>query len=320
MTDNRQATNPLSQEAVQEKIDKFARLCVLAHALQGIIAVDGHDTVLVQHVTKAITNTTSQTLPSSGVPSKDQSPPPQLVVLPVTPWGQFVPALNALIAHALEPPTQQPQQQDATTVTSPADFILFASAETAATEQSIATLMQHMDRHTTLVVGARLTGHSHTTTTDTTASSSSDKEDGPGHYQVLELNGRTTPWNTLAVWNLSKLAVTGFVMVSEGLVAPPPSPSDGEETTNRQTTKYAGVEEVVTIALLQQLLGRDEARAKLVPVPGIAWDASFGGDAQRQAWHESKMQSKLTRAAIQLQLTNLTGQVHHYVPQTKQEE
>lgn len=38
-----------------------------------------------------------------------------------------------------------------------------------------------------------------------------------GREIEVELTGRTTPWNTLALWNLPKLALTGFLLVSEGL-------------------------------------------------------------------------------------------------------
>ena len=59
----------------------------------------------------------------------------------------------------------------------------------------------------------------------------------------------------------------------------------------------AGVEEVVAIAVLQKLLGRERAKAKLVQMAdgggGVEWDQTFGGDPARQEWHARKMESKL---------------------------
>ncbi|CAB9499783.1 expressed unknown protein [Seminavis robusta] len=193
-------------------------------------------------------------------------------VLPVTPWGRFVPALNALVGHA---------------ASLQYDYILFCSAETTASKAAIDTLYRHiMDDQDTLVAGALLGGHDY----------QKDKT-------VVELNGRTTPWNTLALWRVSKLALTGFQMVSEGYL-----------TTNNDEPSY-GVEEVIAIALLQRLLGHDHAKAKLVQLPGdVDWNQDFGQDEERRKWHEDKMKSKLERPARQLQLfgsTSLSGTVYH---------
>jgi len=95
------------------------------------------------------------------------------------------------------------------------------------------------------------------------------------------------------------LATTGFLLLSEGFL-----------TSTEEDPSY-GVEEVVTIALLQKLLGQEEAVAKLVPVPGITWDAEFA-DPERQLWHQTKMESKLSRAARQMKIAKLEGVVHHY--------
>jgi hypothetical protein len=114
--------------------------------------------------------------------SMEEAHPP-LQVVPVTPWGKFVPALNALVRYAA--------------VECHAQLILFVSAETEA--PSITPLLDNMD-NSTLVVGALLEGHQFDDTAERVA-----------------LNGRTTPWNTLALWNLEKLALTGFPLVSDGL-------------------------------------------------------------------------------------------------------
>jgi hypothetical protein len=57
-----------------------------------------------------------------------------------------------------------------------------------------------------IITGAVLQGHQYHAPT----------ESNTDELQV-ELTGRTTPWNTLALWNLPVLALTGFLLVSEGL-------------------------------------------------------------------------------------------------------
>lgn len=77
----------------------------------------------------------------------------------------------------------------------------------------------------------------------------------------------------------------------------------------RQTTPDsqvpAGVEEVTAVALLQHLLGADNARALLLRLPAelekqLCWKTSWAGDEARQKWHEYKMKSKVSRPAAQL--------------------
>lgn len=104
------------------------------------------------------------------------------------------------------------------------------------------------------------------------------------------LNNRTCPWNTMCVWNLDKLSLTGFMAVSD-------------------QGKAAGIEECVAIALLQTLF--PSAIAKMVHVPEISWEESFEGDKERQKWHEEKMKSKGERATQQMDRLNLSGTVLH---------
>ena len=191
-----------------------------------------------------------------------------LTVLPVTPWGKFVPALNALVQYAAS-------QTDC-------GKILFCSAETTATTGAVSSLQAALQADT-LVAGALLPGHDYK---DFTTSPQS-------------LNGRTSPWNTLALWDLRKLALTGFLLVSDGLL------------TDDATDPSYGIEEVAATALLQNLLGPDETKSKLVKVPGIEWDVGNFDDPERAAWQAEKMKSKGSRAARQLELTGLSGFVYH---------
>ena len=101
------------------------------------------------------------------------------------------------------------------------------------------------------------------------------------------LRGRTCPWNTCAIWSLRHLAILGF---------PPLGDAYG--------TAYGGVEEVSAIWVAQVV--RPQLRALLVRCAKpsdtvLQWQTDFE-DAQRAAWHASKMRSKDERPAAQLQL------------------
>jgi hypothetical protein len=174
------------------------------------------------------------------------SPAKQIEVIPVTPWGSFCPALNSLVSYAKIHKFQQ---------------IGFVSAEVQASPQTIDQLCQRVDDDT-LLAGAALPGHLYSPNT------------------TQKLGGRTCPWNTLCIWNVNKLALVGFPLVSDM----PPT---------------AGIEEVATVAILQTLLGSNRAKCKLVKVPDISWNETFD-DPERQAWHEQKMASKAERAQAQL--------------------
>ena len=183
-----------------------------------------------------------------------------------------MPALNAIVAWAAG---------------EKCDRLLLASAEVTLTSEVMGEMTDRLDGETTLVVGTRLQGHDHRSGTG-------------GECVEVELSGRTTPWNTCALWNLPKLALTGFQLVSEGLHTGP----DGGSVE-------AGVEEAVTIACLQRILGPERAVAKLVSIEGTSWEKDFGDDDGRREWHERKMRSKLQRAAAQLDLMGLSGTVIH---------
>jgi hypothetical protein len=187
-------------------------------------------------------------------------------IIPVTPWGSFVPALNAIITQASK---------------DEASHCLFCSAETWASPESIRVLLMNMHSDT-LVTGAVLPGHAYQP------------------HSLQKLSGITCPWNTLAIWNTAKLALTGFPLVAEGIH----NLSDGSRVSG-------GVEEVSAISLIQNVLGPDLARAKLIPLSDFSWNQTFS-DEDRREWHEQKMKSKLQRPAKHLELLNLEdGVVEH---------
>lgn len=243
-----QAQEPPSN--LQENIERFCHFCIHdCRADAGIVAVDADDTKIPNYsLQKAVQHTIDQL--STGH---------RVHVLPVTPWGKFVPALNALLGSALR------DHQ--------ADQICFVSAETNATRTSMEMLQSHLNEHT-LMVGARLVGHNFQ----------------PG--KQVPLDGTTCPWNTLSIWNARKLARTGFLHISDGLLC------------------EGGIEEVEVVAMQQQLFP-DEAACKLVELPGVDWAIDFD-DPKRKEWHEFKMKSKIDRAKQQLSmLGGLTGVVQH---------
>lgn len=147
------------------------------------------------------------------------------------------------------------------------DRLLLASAEFPPEAHQVDALLTHVDG-STLVAGARFSEHA---------------------FSVGEVagNGVTVPWNTFAVWNLSELAKLGVPLV-------------GDASFDQ---KQAGVEEVTTIAIYQELRG---LKAKLVSVPGFyeEWNTA-GWDEERLKKHETKITSKVSRPEAQLRWAGL---------------
>lgn len=224
---------------------------------------------------------------------------PRIAVIPVTPWGKFVPALNAIVTYCADMFIPR---------------LLMISVEVKLTLAAMEALQSNMNDSEegceTLVVGATLNGHEHHAL-DALASTSSTIPQPtmistPNRViKEVKLTGRTTPWNTCALWDVQKLALTGFLLVSEGLHFNPSNDNDGSGSRLE-----GGVEEVVTIATLQRILGPKKACAKLVHIPSISWETdNFNNDAGRKEWHEHKMNSKITRAQAQLALLGLNDGV-----------
>ncbi|RLN93143.1 hypothetical protein BBJ28_00026402 [Nothophytophthora sp. Chile5] len=197
-------------------------------------------------------------------------------LVPMLHWGKFVPALNALIGTAAE---RSPA----------ADVLLLQSLEIEVDAPSVALLRSHFDVERDLVVGAALPGHAF--------------QPDPTK-QPLELGGLTAPWNTLALWNLHQLTKIGFALMGDALRLE----VDGIGSA-------AGIEEVTTIAMYQQLFRNTQAAtaAKLLRLPGIAWQVDELKDPERMAWHRKKMTSKEKRATAQMAHFGgvAVGQVYH---------
>eukprot|EP00930_Biecheleria_cincta_P048163 TRINITY_DN33511_c0_g1_i1.p1 TRINITY_DN33511_c0_g1~~TRINITY_DN33511_c0_g1_i1.p1 ORF type:complete len:778 (-),score=83.47 TRINITY_DN33511_c0_g1_i1:97-2430(-) len=200
---------------------------------------------------------------------RETAPDIDMTVLHVPVWGAFVPALNTLLGEA--------QRRGAR-------YILYQSLEVICSSPVLTRLLQHLTSDV-LVVGPVLEGHTFS----------------PGQQP---LNGRTSPWNTLAVWSTRKLALTGFLSIADGLPQTASRLSrqvSGEDTALDSDTDFdieepkmgtedwwnaqaggqrgmarqptetmgvpAGVEEVTAIAILQHLLGDCQARAVLLQLP-----------------------------------------------------
>ncbi|KAJ1344142.1 hypothetical protein BSLG_001282 [Batrachochytrium salamandrivorans] len=117
----------------------------------------------------------------------DHAPVAKVALVPVSTWGNFIPALNALLLYAIQ---------------GQFTHILYQSAEVNTCASEISAMMSSFDKGMpstvdTLVVGKAFPGHAF--------------EEG-----MRRLDGVTVPWNTLAIWSVPKLQRTGFLMVAEG--------------------------------------------------------------------------------------------------------
>ena len=278
-----QSSQPPPCSQLHKTLSSFAQVASNIGATYAVVAVDSEEKLegydLLEEVTKICQSLNDDTEIDNDNNSSEictsSSHKTKIHVLPVTPWGKFVPALNAIVSWCANHKCQ---------------YLLFASAEVQLTQDVMNVMISKMDIERTLVVGTVLSGHEYKQPTN-------EGEEGI----EVELTGRTTPWNTCALWNVSKLALTGFLLVSEGLH---PDQEGGISS--------AGVEEVVAIATLQKILQPCNAQAKLVSIPGTSWGIQdFNNDEKRKEWHEKKMMSKLTRAKRQLDLLGLSGTVIH---------
>lgn len=185
----------------------------------------------------------------------------RVLLLPVCPWGRFTSALNAALVWLLD---------------GRCGYVAFQSLEFRAPIGAMQALLQRLRADPdVLVAGPAMSGH---------------------QFQLgrQPLQGRSCPWNTLAVWALPLLTLTGFPLVGDG-----------------GGMCAGGVEEVSAISLLQHL--HPQLQALLVQLEGIAWNTAFE-DKARKDWHEAKMASKTDRPAKQLALMGLApGWVQHVV-------
>ncbi|RUP51448.1 hypothetical protein BC936DRAFT_148125 [Jimgerdemannia flammicorona] len=106
----------------------------------------------------------------------------EVLIIPVSPYGRFVTPLNAMIARAAKDGYER---------------MLFQSLEVVVGRAEIEALAGMMDEDT-LVVGKAFDSHAFV-------------------LGMNKLTGLTTPWNTCALWDVKKIALTGFLLVADGL-------------------------------------------------------------------------------------------------------
>ena len=256
-------------------LSAFLQTASSINASKAVIAVDPEEKIAGYDLVSAI----EQALAEARKELSSCTTPQHCAILKVSPWGNFVPALNALTAWACQ--NQDEKNKDES-------IIMFISAETTVTKETVGEMTRHMTDDT-LVVGAVLPGHDY-----------HGAGNGNDHGVAAYLNGRTCPWNTTAMWNLNKLAIFGFPLVAEGVH----KLKDG-------TPVAAGIEEFATI-MLHQRMSPGRSKAKLVKVAGVEWEQNFE-DEERRKWHEAKMKSKHSRAEVHRSfLGGGEGKVIHY--------
>ncbi|MEA3383870.1 MAG: hypothetical protein U9Q20_04230 [Campylobacterota bacterium] len=173
----------------------------------------------------------------------------KIEIFHIEPWISFTQPLNLLVEKALSLGAKE---------------LLFQSIEVEISLDDMETLESHLENDT-LVVGAKLHNrHGHTN-------------------ETCKIDGWSSPWNTLALWNIEKLGLTGFLSISSGNLENIPG----------------GIEEVVTISLLQQLKV-NQMKAKLINLSSVVWETSWDCE-KREEYHENKMRSKDERAKKQLE-------------------
>ncbi|MCJ8345197.1 hypothetical protein MJH12_06635, partial [bacterium] len=181
-----------------------------------------------------------------------------LRILYVNPWISYTQPLNMLVDKAFGIGASE---------------LILQSIDVWTSRSQMSALISQMDDKT-LVVGAKM-------------------DEFHGRKEGLNpISGWCCPWNTLAIWDLKKLGITGFLPLSGGNL----------------DDLQGGVEEVMAISILQQIIN-DQCRAKIVNVGTVKWDVDWPCSDRAKA-HQIKMESKNKRAKNQMNYLNLqTAQV-----------
>lgn len=225
--------------------------------------------------------------------------PAQLTVLPITPWHVYTSALNALLLHAAGKLR--------------ARLLMFHSVEVHAPARAYACLRHAVAEDPGVLVAGLALPNAHAFT--------------PGPHRMT---GMASPWNTAAVWNVTKLAsppVRSSVQAQRGCCSHMHVPAPAQLRTGFAPVSDGllpgtrmGIEEVPA-ASLQQLLSamrppprpRHEAAAVLLlRAEGVQWRVADGLPAGRLAKHAAKLATKDERAAAQLRAMGVpAGSVLH---------
>ena len=128
------ASHPPPTQQLTSTLNNFAKLASDAHANTAIVAVDAEDRIEGYNLVSEVGNLCQQ-INGDASSSDDRC---QLQILPVQPWGKFVPALNAIVAQS---------------VRNNAQCLLLASAEVSIDGDVMEILWNEMILEDTLVVG-----------------------------------------------------------------------------------------------------------------------------------------------------------------------
>ena len=174
----------------------------------------------------------------------------KIEIFHINPWISFTQPLNLLVEKALSIGAKE---------------LLFQSIEVDISLSDMEKLERYLTEDT-LVVGAKL-----------------HETQGEELQICTKLDGWHTPWNTLALWDIEKLGLTGFLSISSGNLEDIPG----------------GIEEVVTISLLQQLKPH-QMKAKVIDLSSVHWNTKWNSE-ERKEYHKQKMRTKSERAQVQLE-------------------
>lgn len=193
----------------------------------------------------------------------------KIVVLSISQWGRYIIPLNILLYRVASDGYEK---------------LLYVNVEHRPTDTNIGELNRHLDRQT-LAVGATLPVF---------------HDFNPG---IHTMNGMCVPADAFMLVRVSKLALTGFIGVSEAPWIP------CEDTLLTGTPHdpgmaQAGMKEVPTFSLVQHILSKGEARVVLTPVTGAERDIA-GITGARKILDDNKRQSACFRT--QLQMSRVPG-------------
>ena len=179
--------------------------------------------------------------------------------IPIQPWIGISTPLNILLNHLPSNETS----------------VIIQSVEIQCTSEQIHRLRTYLAEKNVLCVGAALDGH--------------QIIDNASSRTHLPLQGDTSPWNTLIIWNLEKLRRTGFPLCADFV-------------------KPCGMEDSAVIGLQQKLFGGIALnRALLVRLnSSIHWHNQFPDDPERSVKHQIKMRSKNLRTQQLFQILGIT--------------
>jgi hypothetical protein len=199
-------------------------------------------------------------------------------LVPVAPYGFYIPALMALLHYAKNLGYER---------------ICYQSQEVHCTHTQFMAVWDAFDAETDLVVGPELQGHAFRGVEDVWEGKQ-EQEDTLTH--TYNVNGVTVPWDTFAIWSVAKLLRVGLLPLAEAHIE-----------------NGGAIEEVTAIVMQHRLFGEANQRVKLVRLLGnpIGWDHITGAhvDEARRAANLVKIQTKRQRSLAQIKKLNLLESV-----------